>query len=78
MVQGSNHLTPKNCKFAVVCGAIEYACRFHHFQADEVEALTAIYGDDLRVVDEANRVYIVDVCAGDRDADVSVSLQVRT
>ncbi|XP_038069682.1 protein IMPACT-like [Patiria miniata] len=48
-------------------------------QADEIEALTAIYGDDWCVVDEANRIYciaITDQDEADKTADCKINLQI--
>ena len=46
-------------------------------QADEVEALSSIYGDEWCVLDEAGRVFCIDVEGGKDETLLKVSLQVE-
>ncbi|XP_030832017.1 protein IMPACT [Strongylocentrotus purpuratus] len=44
-------------------------------QVDEIEAMSAIYGDDWCVVDEINRIYSITI-SYENDKDMRISLQV--
>ena len=45
-------------------------------QADEVEALSAIYGDEWCVLDEYSRTYCIEVTDGQEKSKCKVCLQV--
>ena len=45
-------------------------------QADEIEALTSIYGKEWCVVDAASRVYSIDVEGGEETPRLKIALRV--
>ena len=48
-----------------------------YFKADEIEALTAIYGDEWCVVDESNRIYCIAVSnQEEKQLNLKICLQV--
>ncbi|XP_029647814.1 protein IMPACT isoform X1 [Octopus sinensis] len=46
-------------------------------QVDEIEALTAIYGDDWRVVNSTSRIYSIQITDGQDDPKWKLGLQVQ-
>jgi hypothetical protein len=49
---------------------------FFQFQADEIEALSAIYGDEWCVIDEESRIFCIRVSDSTESPKWSLSLQV--
>ncbi|KAK2149690.1 hypothetical protein LSH36_442g03140 [Paralvinella palmiformis] len=46
-------------------------------QIDEIEALSSIYGDKCRVIDEASRIYTIEICDNDDKPKLKLTLQIQ-